>query len=65
MSLLAFTLIKGKSRLDVEDQDVHQRLALVREGQEEIQHRYSGSDEALNAHDYRTLENLNDEERYN
>lgn len=60
---MAFALIKGKSRLDVEDHDVHERLALVREGQEVIQHKYSGSDEALNAHDYRTLENLNDEER--
>ncbi|KAI7891161.1 uncharacterized protein EV154DRAFT_508855 [Mucor mucedo] len=63
LSILAFALIKGKSRLDVEDHDVHERLALVREGQEVIQHKYSGSDEALNAHDYRTLENLNDEER--
>lgn len=56
-------MIKGKSRLDVEDHDIHQRLAFVREGQEVIQHKYAGSDEELNAHDYRTLENLNDEER--
>ncbi|KAI8088321.1 putative lysosomal cobalamin transporter [Thamnidium elegans] len=63
LSILPFNLIKGKSKIDAEYDEIHHRLALVRERQQLIENKYSGSDEALNAHDYRTLENLNDEER--
>ncbi|KAI9254738.1 hypothetical protein EDC94DRAFT_618290 [Helicostylum pulchrum] len=64
LSILPFYLIKGKSKIDAEYDEIHHRLALVRERQQLIESKYSGSDELpLDAHDYRTLENLNDEER--
>ncbi|GAA5799333.1 hypothetical protein HPULCUR_004747 [Helicostylum pulchrum] len=54
----------SKSKIDAEYDEIHHRLALVRERQQLIESKYSGSDELpLDAHDYRTLENLNDEER--
>lgn len=65
LSILPFYLIKGKSKIDAEYDEIHHRLALVRERQQLIESKYSGSDELpLDAHDYRTLENLNDEERF-
>ncbi|KAI8078166.1 uncharacterized protein B0P05DRAFT_542805 [Gilbertella persicaria] len=63
LSLIPFYLIKGKRKIDAEDEDVHRRLHSIREQQRQIEHKYAGSNEALSAHDYRTLENLNDEER--
>jgi LMBR1 domain-containing protein 1 len=63
LSIIPFNLIKGKRRIDAENDDINHRLVLVREQQRLIEHKYAGSDQALSAHDYRTLENLNDEER--
>ncbi|KAI8359988.1 hypothetical protein BD560DRAFT_405122 [Blakeslea trispora] len=63
LSLLPFYLIKHKRTIDTEDEDVHRRLEIVRRQQQEIEQKYAGSDVALSTHDYRTLENLNDEER--
>ncbi|KAL0138700.1 hypothetical protein V8B55DRAFT_1517051 [Mucor lusitanicus] len=63
LSLIPFNLIKGKRRIDAENDEINHRLVLVREQQRLIEHKYAGSDQALSAHDYRTLENLNDEER--
>ncbi|CEP13189.1 hypothetical protein [Parasitella parasitica] len=63
LSIIPFNLIKGKRRIDAENDEINHRLVLVREQQRLIEHKYAGSDQALSAHDYRTLENLNDEER--
>ncbi|KAL9548159.1 hypothetical protein PS6_006757 [Mucor atramentarius] len=63
LSIIPFNLIKGKRRIDAEHDEINHRLVLVREQQRLIEHKYAGSDQALSAHDYRTLENLNDEER--
>lgn len=63
MSILPFHLIKSPTRIDAEDEEIHRKLTIVRERQRLIETKYAGSNEALEAHDYRTLENLNDEER--
>lgn len=60
---MPFDLIKGKRKIDAENDEINCRLSLVRERQRLIEHKYADSDEALSAHDYRALENLNDEER--
>ncbi|KAI8987466.1 hypothetical protein BDF20DRAFT_850451 [Mycotypha africana] len=64
LSILPFQLIKGKRRIDRENDEITNRLMIVREQQKRIEHKYAGSNKALSSHDYRTLENLNDEERY-
>lgn len=61
--MIPFKLIKGKRRIDKEKDEIENRLAVVREQQRLIEHKYSGSNEALSSADYRDLENLNDEER--
>lgn len=61
--MIPFKLIKGKRRIDAEKDEVVNRLAVVREQQRLIEHKYSGSNKALSSTDYRNLENLNDEER--
>lgn len=61
--MIPFKLIKGKRRIDAEKDEIENRLAIVREQQRLIEHKYSGSNEALSSSDYRDLENLNDEER--
>lgn len=63
LSILPFHLIKSPTRIDAEDEEIHRKLTIVRERQRLIETKYAGSNEALEAHDYRTLENLNDEER--
>lgn len=61
--MIAFHLIKGKRKIDVEDEDIHHRLMHIREQQKSIEHKYAGNNKVLSVHDDRTLKNLNDEER--
>jgi LMBR1 domain-containing protein 1 len=56
-------LIKGRKRLDIENEDVDNQLAVVRERQRALQAKYSGNNKVMTTHDYRNLENLEDEER--
>ncbi|SAM00733.1 hypothetical protein [Absidia glauca] len=63
LSLFPIGLIKGRKRLDIENEDVDNQLAVVRERQRALQAKYSGNNKVMTTHDYRNLENLEDEER--
>ncbi|KAI9494203.1 LMBR1-like membrane protein-domain-containing protein [Zychaea mexicana] len=63
LSLLPMNMIKGRRRLEAENQDVDNRLAVNRERQRELQARYTGTSKAISARDQRELDNLDDEER--
>jgi hypothetical protein len=55
-------LIKEKRKVDAQEDAINHQLAAVRERQRLIETQ-NQPDTTLNTHDYRTLENLNDEER--
>ncbi|ORZ09214.1 hypothetical protein BCR42DRAFT_423975 [Absidia repens] len=63
LSLFPIGLIKGRKRLDVENEDVDNQLTVVRERQRALHAKYSGSNKLMTTHDYRNMENLEDEER--
>ncbi|ORY92301.1 LMBR1-like membrane protein-domain-containing protein [Syncephalastrum racemosum] len=63
LSILPFNMIKGRRRIDAENDDVDNRLAVTRERQRAIQAKYAGSNATLSGRDQRELENLEDEER--
>ncbi|KAI8093137.1 uncharacterized protein BX664DRAFT_329013 [Halteromyces radiatus] len=63
LSLFPMGLIKGKKALDVENEDVGNQLVAVRERQRALQAKYTGNNKVMTAHDYRSMENLEDEER--
>lgn len=56
-------MIKGRRKIEAENEDVDTRLAVVRERQRAIQSKYAGSNKLLTERDQRNLENLEDEER--
>ena len=56
-------MIKGRRRIESENEDVDNRLAVNRERQREIQSRYTGTNKPINTRDERELDNLDDEER--
>lgn len=64
MSILPFYLIKGKRRIDAENDAIHHQLQVVRDRIKVIEQQQNAEAPTLNTHDYRTLENLNDEERF-
>ncbi|KAI9289074.1 LMBR1-like membrane protein-domain-containing protein [Umbelopsis sp. AD052] len=61
LSILPFSMIKGRRRLETEEVDVDARLSECREQQRAI--KLKSSPESLSAKDLRRLENLEDEER--
>ncbi|KAI9258776.1 hypothetical protein BDA99DRAFT_514103 [Phascolomyces articulosus] len=63
LALLPMNMIKGRRRLEAENEDVDNRLAVNRERQREIQSRYTGTNKPISARDQRELDNLDDEER--
>lgn len=63
LSILPFNMIKGRRKIEAENEDVDTRLAVVRERQRAIQSKYAGSNKLLTERDQRNLENLEDEER--
>lgn len=63
LSILPFNMIKGRRRIDAENDDVDNRLAVTRERQRAIQAKYAGNNATLSGRDQRELENLEDEER--
>lgn len=63
LSILPFNMIKGRRKLEAENEDVNTRLAVVRERRRAIESKYAGSSKTLTTRDQRDLENLEDEER--
>ncbi|KAI7847258.1 hypothetical protein BDC45DRAFT_23226 [Circinella umbellata] len=63
LSLLPMNMIKGRRRIESENEDVDNRLAVNRERQREIQSRYTGTNKPISTRDQRELDNLDDEER--
>ncbi|KAI8060859.1 hypothetical protein BC940DRAFT_311265 [Gongronella butleri] len=63
LSLLPINMIKGKRKLDEEEEDVSSQLAVVRERQHMLQAKYAGNNKVMSTRDYRAIENLEDEER--
>lgn len=61
LSILPFNMIKGRRRLEIEENDVEARLSQCREQQRAI--KLKASPESLSAKDLRRLENLEDQER--
>lgn len=63
LSLFPIGLIKGRTKLQVENDDVESQLVVVRERQRELQAKYVGNNKVMTSQDYRQMENLEDEER--
>ncbi|KAI9301806.1 hypothetical protein BJ944DRAFT_270930, partial [Cunninghamella echinulata] len=63
LSLFPIGLIKGRTKLQVENDDVENQLVVVRERQRELQAKYVGNNKVMTSQDYRQMENLEDEER--
>ncbi|ORX62224.1 hypothetical protein DM01DRAFT_345981 [Hesseltinella vesiculosa] len=63
LSLLPIAMIKGKRGLEEEEEDVNDQLVVIREHQRILQSKYSGTNKVMTTHDYRSMENLEDQER--
>ncbi|CAO3609990.1 unnamed protein product [Cunninghamella blakesleeana] len=63
LSLFPIGLIKGRTKLQVENEDVENQLVVVRERQRELQAKYIGNSKVMTSQDYRQMENLEDQER--
>ncbi|KAL0073484.1 hypothetical protein J3Q64DRAFT_1775937 [Phycomyces blakesleeanus] len=62
LSLLPLTLIKGRRRIETENEDVDNRLIVIRERVRALKAKYFGSTRKIPAHEQREIENLADEE---
>ncbi|KAI9031816.1 hypothetical protein CLU79DRAFT_808706 [Phycomyces nitens] len=61
LSLLPMTLIKGRRRIESENEDVDNRLVVIRERIRALGAKFSGT-RKIPVHEQREIENLNDEE---
>ncbi|CAO3596359.1 unnamed protein product [Absidia cylindrospora] len=63
LSLFPIGLIRGRKKLDLENENVENQLLIVRERQREIEAKYTGNNKVITTRDYRRMQNLEDEER--
>ncbi|KAI9321721.1 hypothetical protein BX666DRAFT_1904973 [Dichotomocladium elegans] len=63
LSILPFSMIKGRRRIKAESEEVNSRLTVNRERQRELQAKYTGTNKILSKRDQRALDDLSDEER--